>query len=375
MMHSRHIKGRRRSPLAPIAVSLAAAILITGCSKAPTSSSENLTWEAIEDHLMIYASGTLSTSWGRSFEWEGTEYRTTYLIGAQLSGVSDEVFRRHASTHIKVEAESAFRIGNQCFQGTQARCIDLSQTAVDTIGCFCFANTPNLEEAHLPSTIKVIGEGAFDSSGVQKIYWYGTRNEWEAVDVQAGNETLNAIEMVFVPEQMVFDEYSGNAYFRVTDETLEIVCEGAYVGGSAGRAHAWHYLDQKFSHITIGGSTTYMSAYAFANKELESVSILPSTFSGCGMGLFAGSSIDRVDLQNTSLTELKIDTFYQARVGELFLPSTLKRIGSYCFEGSSIDSVFFEGTKEEWQAIEVGENNDSVYNARIVCLEDGTVIE
>lgn len=356
-----------------IATALAIVTLATGCSGETTDS--NRAWD-VEDHrLVIRASGTLYRSWDEGFEWEeeDTHYQTTYLIGEQLSGVSDEVFRSHSSDHIVIQAESAFRIGNQCFQGTTARCIDLSQTAVETLGHHCFANTTNLEEIHLPNTVRMIDVGAFDST-TATIYFYGTREEWDAVEIKATNDILNLIDVVCVEDDMVFDDY-GNGWWRINEDTLQLVAHGAYVGGSAARNYPWHCSTSNVKRIIVSGSIIYLSPYAFAQKDLQAVTIFSSTFVDCGIGLFAGSSIERVDLANTSLTELSMDFFYQAQIREVFLPDTLKRIGPCCFQESEIDTIFFAGTYDQWQSIVIEKSNDSLNYTRVVCLADGLVIE
>lgn len=370
------MKGRRRSPLALIAVTLAIATLATGCARETTDS--NLTWDVEDHHLVIRASGTLYRSWdeGEGFGWEeeDTHYQTTYLIGERLSGVSDEVFRSHSSDHIVIQAEGAFRIGNQCFQGSTARCIDLSQTAVETLGHHCFANTTNLEEIHLPNTIKMIDVGAFDFTTAKIIYWYGTRGEWESVEYKGDNDILNSMDVICVEDDMVFDDY-GNGWWRINDERmLELISTDAWVGGAGGTAYPWKHQED-FQHVVVAGSTSYLSAYAFAEQDLKEVTILPSTFLESGMGFFAGSSIERVDLANTSLTELSMDFFYQAKIREVFLPDTLKRIGPCCFQESEIDTIFFAGTYDQWQSIVIEKSNDSLNYTRVVCLADGLVIE
>lgn len=374
MRDFRTTEGRRLlSPLASIAAALAIATLAIGCTTGlPSTNESNLIWEVTENsHLVIHASGTLSTLWGRAFEWEGADYRSTYLIGERLSGVSDEVFRSHSSDHIVIQAEGAFRIGNQCFQGSTARCIDLSQTAVETLGHHCFANTTNLEAIHLPNTIKMIDVGAFDFTTAKIIYWYGTRGEWESVEYKGDNDILNSMDVICVEDDMVFDDY-GNGWWRINDERmLELISTDAWVGGAGGTAYPWKRQD--FQSVIVAGSTSYLSAYAFAEKELKEVMILPSTCVECGMGMFAGSSIDRVDLANTSLTEVGLDFCYQAQIKELFLPTTLKQIGLCAFQDSTIETIYFAGTCEQWQRIIVEKGNDALRNTRIVCL-DGMVI-
>ena len=369
------MKGRLLSPHALIAAALAIATLATGCAREPTYSSDsNLTWEVADNHLFIKASGTLYRSWCISFGWENNDlhYRTACIAGEDLSCISDEVFQRLQSDHIQVLAPTCERIGNCCFQGTTARCVDLSRTKIASLGHHSFANTPNLEEIHLPNSVKSIDVGAFDST-TATIYFYGTREEWDAVEVKAANDILSSIDVVCIGDEMTFDDYSGNAWWRISGETLQIVANGDYVGGAGGTAYPWK-RQEDFQHVVVAGSTSYLSAYAFAEQDLKEVTILPSTLVESGMGFFAGSSIERVDLAKTSLIRLGMDFCYQAQIREIFLPATLKQIDLCAFQESTIDTIYFAGTYEQWQSIVIEEANDSLYNTRIVCLADGAVI-
>ena len=371
-MSNNYDKTRLRLHFTTIAFVLAFITMATGCTVPLPQGDDNLTWEVEEgEHLKIYASGTLSKSWGDSFKWDGDEYRTTCVIGDALSGISDEVFRRHLSDHIRIEAENCFQIGNQCFQGTSAKWIDLSQTTVETLGYYSFANTKNLSSVHLPGTLKTIDEGAFSESSIQTIYFYGTRQAWEEVNAMTGNDLLNEIEIVCVADEMTFDDYSGNAYWRLTDNTLEIIANGAYVGGSGSMNYSWRYrndVHDAAKRIVIEGSITYLSPYAFSERVLDEAMISSSTFVECGMGLFAQCQIERVDLAQTSLTELPMDMFYGSEITQLILPSTIERIGSCAFQDSRIKTIFFVGTQEEWGNIIIENSNDPLYDTQIIFI-------
>jgi hypothetical protein len=267
------------------------------------------------------------------------------------------------SDHIQVLAPTCERIGNCCFQGSTALCVDLSRTKVASIGCYSFANTPNLDEIHLPNTVKTIDVGAFKSSALRTIYWYGTRAEWQCVEIKAEIDALKTVQVVCMEDEMTFEDFSGNAWWRITGDTLEIVANGAYVGGSGSSNYAWRYGRDSVAKIIVTGSTSYLSPYAFAQRDLKEVTILSSVFDECGIGLFAGSTIGRIDLGNTSLTVLPMDIFYGSNINELVLPSSLKLIETGAFKDAEIETIIFMGSASAWESIGIDIEN-------VVCLGD-----
>ncbi|MBE7057007.1 MAG: hypothetical protein E7388_06170 [Ruminococcaceae bacterium] len=61
----------------------------------------------------------------------------------------------------------------------------------------CCANLISME---IPSTITIIGEGAFSGcTSLETVYYYGTEAQWDAITLGSENENLTSAEIIFVP--------------------------------------------------------------------------------------------------------------------------------------------------------------------------------
>lgn len=82
--------------------------------------------------------------------------------------------------------------------------VDLSLCELlDEIPPDCFRNAKSLKQISLPGAIKTIRRDAFyGCTGLDTIYLYGTRNQWNEVKIEReGNEALkNAIVLCFMNE-------------------------------------------------------------------------------------------------------------------------------------------------------------------------------
>lgn len=61
-----------------------------------------------------------------------------------------------------------------------------------------FQGEAQVEEVIIPATVTYIGENAFDGcSGITKVTFKGTKEEWEEMEIEAGNECLTTVTVSF----------------------------------------------------------------------------------------------------------------------------------------------------------------------------------
>ena len=65
------------------------------------------------------------------------------------------------------------------------------------IGSWAFADTPELKEVYLPKSLTEIDSCAFLRSGITKVYYAGSEDEWKAINVKSSNEPLSDAEIVY----------------------------------------------------------------------------------------------------------------------------------------------------------------------------------
>ena len=99
---------------------------------------------------------------------------------------------------------------------------------ITKIGYNCFKDCQYITELYLPSIIKTIETSAFEGCGVNVIYYDGTSNDWEQIDIQGTNHTLiDAKKYYYSETEPAFNSdgtaYNGNYWHYDTDGVTPII--------------------------------------------------------------------------------------------------------------------------------------------------------
>lgn len=335
----------------------------------------NVAWKISEDVDVLNIRGidkaTLYCGWGEKLSWETAEYSMIRITGA-VSAISDSVFRQSQATSLIIAADSLRAIGNSAFQGSMLQTADLHQTSLEEIEFSAFSLCANLESIHLPETVREIQENAFyGCESLSTVYFYGDRAAFDSIHIQQGNETLLNATVICVANEMSRLDYNGDVYYGITgDDTLHITGTGPAVGGSAGSALGWRYINNaEINAVHVSGDITYISPYGFSGMEAEVIRIA-SPLIEIGMGLFASSTVRTVDLSQSLLTEIPMDCFSGCRqLKELYLPLTIKAIASGAFDGcDQLQYIIFAGSQDEWEAIQFANDAPTFEEVTVVYL-------
>lgn len=85
-----------------------------------------------------------------------------------LTSIGSNAFRNIKAKKFKISANLS-SIGANAFYGSNVNSFDLSDTKVEAIGNYAFANCKNLTSINLPKVLKTIGDGAFYSSSLKSV--------------------------------------------------------------------------------------------------------------------------------------------------------------------------------------------------------------
>ena len=89
-------------------------------------------------------------------------------LPSTLTSIGSNAFRNIKAKKFKVSANLS-SIGANAFYGSNVNSFDLSDTKVEAIGDYAFANCKKLSSIKLPKTLKTIGDGAFYSSTIKSV--------------------------------------------------------------------------------------------------------------------------------------------------------------------------------------------------------------
>lgn len=144
----------------------------------------------------LYSDNTLEIT-----SYEGD--KTTVTVPAKISNrpvvkIGDEAFC-YCSSLVSVTISSGVtEIGKGAFYAcTSLTSVDIPDT-VTIVGDGAFKGCSSLAGLVIPVSTATIGSSAFaDCTALKKIYYKGTSEDWKAIKIGSGNETLTGAEIVF----------------------------------------------------------------------------------------------------------------------------------------------------------------------------------
>ncbi len=116
-----------------------------------------------------------------------------------------------------------------------------------------------------------------------------------------------------------------------------------------------------------GSCVDTIVAGAFKDCKMSSI-IIPETVKVIGNRAFEGSWVTSIKIPDGVLT-IGEHTFYKSTLKNIVLPKSITQIRSYAFDDCTyLENIYFEGTFEEWLAIEILEPQGNFFgNANVYC--------
>ena len=269
-------------------------------------------------------------------------------------------------TGVKLIGESAFRNCGTSDDVTELK-VKLGVN-VDSLAIRAFQGCTKLQTVSLPSSLKVIEEAAFQSTGLTELYipasvkrlgYYAFHacDALASVNIEASTEPLEFV----------------TGYYRSFGDAAKEV----FVGRNINRTGSYtnERMFNKVTELTIGDKVTEVPSWMFdGNNELKNVTIGSgvkyigeSAFRNCGtsddvteLKVEMGANVDSLaanafynckKLQTISLpSSLKVieeAAFQSTGLTELYIPASVKRLGYYAFHAcDALASVNIEASTE-----------------------------
>ena len=373
---------------------------------------ENVIWELdVDCNLTVSGTGEMWDYDRNGGPW--VEYAFDSLtIGNGITYIGENAFRNRTYDFDITIPDSVEGLGKGAFMNsTITGKLTLSQGMTQIAEeAFYFANVQTLV---MPESVTVIGCGAFRSAQIGSVEYQGSPLQWKLMRVEDGNDPLLALTPSFGKESEPITGNVGDGLIWKLDDTDTLTISGSGempdfpANGEEAPWSGFGYrklvVEEGITHIgdyAFYGSPTLESVefplsltsiggYAFcACSELAGELVLPEQLESIGTYAFSScasltgdivlpDSVQEVGMcafswcpnltgeltLSKSLTELTGYCFYATRFSSVVIPSSVQKIGAGCFDDcANLTEVLYLGSREEWEAVEVGEDNAPLDN-------------
>lgn len=275
--------------------------------------------------------------------------------------------------------ENVTELGSNAFEECKLlESITIPQ-GVTKIGERAFYDCEALAEIIIPDSVTFVGNDAFENTN-----WIKNRPDGP---VYAGKVFYSAefitqadADLIIKPGTTQISELAGREN-RIL-QTLSIPGSVTVMGQAA------FCGCNNLKKVYIEEGVTYINQSAFGGcASLEEV-ILPSSITNIysssfdyttnltefiipenaslGAGVLNNSGITRISFPDT-MTSIPYGLCINCtNLASVYIPKSIKRIDNNVFNGcTSLTDVYYEGTEDEWNTINIGENNQPLFNAVI----------
>lgn len=312
-------------------------------------------------------------------------YKSTVPSGIKTIGA--QAFEAAIKLDSITLPESLKTIEFSAFYGSRLKSIELP-SKLTTIGEYAFGSS-YITEIRIPDSVTTVEKFAFDRCKRLKtvIIGDGLKNLDEylfqectalssvtfgasiaAIDENAFYGTYNIREIIVSEKNKTFDSRDNcNALIETATNTLYYGCRNTVIPESVKAIGEHAFLRNYVQSIEFTDSLESIGFEAFALSQLTSV-MLPESLEQMGNYCFSLCRHLNEAILPENLTAISNGAFNECSgLVSVTIGKNVKSIGEYAFdECTGLKYVYFTGTKEEWNAIQIGPYNDALLKAKVI---------
>ena len=236
----------------------------------------------------------------------------------------------------------------------------------------------NVSSVTLPSTVKKIGNYAFCGCSALKDISITKNIETIGASAFSGCSSITAVDISSLTEIASCTFYGCSSLTSVViPDTVKKIGDYAFVDCS-GLTEVTLPISAEYN---IGGASNGGSFYTCKNVQKITYTVGDGSIFDPEEDIYGYTLLDAAREALTSVIyEEGISAIprnalkYCSNVSSVTLPSTVKKIGNYAFYGcSGLRSAYYNGGRNDWNAIAIGANNDSLLAAKLYFLVAGDI--
>ena len=252
-------------------------------------------------------------------------------------------------------------IGDYAFCGCTSLTSVTIPNGVNSIGNYAFSDCTSLTDITIPNSVISIGNYAFsDCTSLTNIT---IPNSVTSIGSSAFRG-CTSLTNITIPNSVT--SIGRHAFWYCTSLTSIAIPDSVTSIDDSAFAHC-----ESLASVTIPNSVKYIGDCAFDDcKSLTSVTI-PNSVTSIGNNAFSDcTSLTDITIPD-SVTSIKISAFSGCTsLTSVTIPDSVTSIGySVFYNCSNLKFVIFNGTKSQWNAINISSHNENLKNAIIKCTD------
>ena len=267
---------------------------------------------------------------------------------------------------------------------------ELDGKKVTAIADKAFEGYANMRYVYIPKSIQAIGENAFsqafdnDSRRARFVCYEGTQDEWNAIDIKTGNGALSTEGDYEKLVRSYECGMSGDMVYQVSDDAATLVRyfdsdSKVKIPAELGGKTVTTIGDCAFSEnnslteVTIPEDVKRIGYAAFNGCISLAKAIIPEGVTSIGGNAFSEcSNLTEVTIPE-GVTSINSNVFKEcSSLAEVTIPKSVTRIEDHAFDDCTAletGTVYYGGLQEDWDKIRIGQDNEPLLKATIVCKE------